>query len=40
MKVVPEVSLPQGVVLLDGGMGQELRHRGVQGTNTLGQRMH
>ncbi len=35
MKVVPEVSLSRGVMLLDGGMGQELRRRGVQGTNTL-----
>lgn len=35
METVPEVSLPQGVVLLDGGMGQELAHRGVRGTNTL-----
>ncbi len=35
MKAVPEISLSQGVVLLDGGMGQELRRRGVQGTTTL-----
>jgi S-methylmethionine-dependent homocysteine/selenocysteine methylase len=35
VKVVPEVSLSQGVRLLDGGMGQELQCRGVQGANTL-----
>jgi S-methylmethionine-dependent homocysteine/selenocysteine methylase len=35
VKVVPEVSLSQGVMLLDGGMGQELQCRGVQGANTL-----
>jgi S-methylmethionine-dependent homocysteine/selenocysteine methylase len=26
---VPTVSLPEGVVLMDGGMGQELRRRGL-----------
>ncbi len=36
VKVVPEASLSQGVMLLDGGTGQELRRRGVQGTSTLG----
>ena len=29
MSPIPKVELPPGVVLLDGGMGQELRHRGL-----------
>ncbi len=29
MSPAPEVLLPHGVIILDGGMGQELRHRGL-----------
>ena len=29
MSQAPEVLLPHGVIILDGGMGQELRHRGL-----------
>ncbi len=32
---IPTIDLPQGVVLMDGGMGQELRRRGIKGSNIL-----
>ncbi len=32
---IPTVDLPPGVVLMDGGMGQELRRRGIKGANIL-----
>jgi len=35
MNKIPTVELPQGVVLLDGGMGQELHRRGLKGANIL-----
>ncbi len=35
MSKIPTVELPQGTVLMDGGMGQELRRRGVKGSNIL-----
>lgn len=30
MDRIPELALPEGVVVLDGGLGQELRHRGLK----------
>ncbi len=30
MDETPELALPEGVVVLDGGLGQELRHRGLK----------
>ena len=35
MTEVPNVDLPPGRVLLDGGMGRELRHRGVEILDTI-----
>jgi S-methylmethionine-dependent homocysteine/selenocysteine methylase len=35
MSKIPTVDLPQGIVLMDGGMGQELRRRGLKGSNIL-----
>lgn len=32
---IPTVDLPEGIVLMDGGMGQELRRRGIKGANIL-----
>ncbi len=32
---IASVDLPPGVVLMDGGMGQELRRRGIKGANIL-----
>ncbi len=32
---IASVDLPPGVVLMDGGMGQELRRRGIKGSNIL-----
>lgn len=35
MSDIATVDLPDGVVLMDGGMGQELRRRGIKGANIL-----
>jgi len=35
MTNVATVNLPDGIVLMDGGMGQELRLRGIKGANIL-----
>lgn len=35
MSKIASVDLPDGIILMDGGMGQELRRRGIKGANTL-----
>jgi len=35
MSKIPTVNLPDGIILMDGGMGQELRRRGIKGANIL-----
>jgi len=32
---IATVNLPEGIILMDGGMGQELRRRGIKGSNIL-----